>query len=441
MSMRRVAAALAVVLAAGQAARAQTVPLAEQAKAGDCFHVRLDLKLTGQIKINQGGKGVALDLKATAGHAFHERVLAVGGLGLPDKVARSYNSANAKISVGKDVSERSLRPRRRLIVAQRHKEQPLVYCPSGPLTRPELELIAEHFDTLTLPGLLAGKTVKPGETWKVGNSPAQALCHFDGLTENKLTGKLEGVAGKLATFSVTGSAAGVELGAMVKVKVEAKGQFDLGSKRLVRLEWKQSDDRDQGPASPASTGEVTVTLTRTPVKQPEALSDVALISVPAGYAPPAPMTNVEHRDAKGRFAFLHGREWVLVGETPEHTVLRLVDQGDFVAQLTVTPWAKAEKGKHLTEVEFKRAMHTSPGWAPERELQAGVAPSGGDRWVYRLSELGQLDGTQVLQNFFLVAGPDGDQVVLAFTLSPRMADKLGPRDLAIAASFEVPAPR
>jgi hypothetical protein len=45
----------------------------------------------------------------------------------------------------------------------------------------------------------------------------------------------------------------------------------------------------------------------------------------------------------------------------------------------------------------------------------------------------------VLQNFYLVAAPTGEQVVLTFTLTAKQADKLGARDLSLAGSIEVPA--
>jgi hypothetical protein len=428
-----------VLLAAVPAGWAQTASLAETVKAGDCFRYRLEMKLSGAMKVHSDGKAVPIKLTATASHAFPERVLAVNKDGLPERVARVYESAKAVIVAGKDRSERALRDKRRLIVAQRHKEQALVYSPAGALYRSELELTSEHFDTLCLTGLLPGKDVKVGETWKVGPGVVQALCAFEYLEKHALTGKLEGVAGGVATLSVSGTATGLELGAVVKAKVEATGKFDLKAKRLVALEWKQQDERDQGPASPASTTAATVTVSRSAVEQPAALSDVALISVPAGLAPPAALTYVEQRDPKGRFALLHGREWVLVSETDEHTVLRLMDKGDFVAQVTVTSWTKAKKGEHLSPVAFKAAMDETTGWRPERELQAGEVPSADGRWVYRLSVLGELHGVAVLQNFYLVAAPGGEQVVLAFTLAPKQADKLGARDLSLAGSIEVPA--
>ena len=84
-----------------------------------------------------------------------------------------------------------------------------------------------------------------GATWKVSHAVAQALCHFDGLTDQDLTCKLEEVKDGVARVSVIGPANGIELGALVKLKIDATYRFDLGAKRLTWLEWKQSDEREQ----------------------------------------------------------------------------------------------------------------------------------------------------------------------------------------------------
>ncbi len=289
-------------------------------------------------------------------------------------------------------------------------------------------------------GLLPGKAVAVGDTWKVNNSAAQALCHFDGLTDQDLVCKLEEVKDKVARVSVTGPANGIELGARVKLKITATYTFDLEAKRLTWLEWKQTDERDQGPANPALTATTTTTLTRKPIERPDSLADGALAAVPQHYKVPESLLVVEYRHPKGKFELNYARDWQVVGEPQERLILRLLERGDFVAQATITPWAPAEKGRHLSADEFKAAMNATPGWEPEKELQAGEVPAGGDgRWVYRVSMLGKADGVAVLQNFYLVAGPNGDQVVVAVTLTPKKAEQLGGRDLALAGSIEFPA--
>src|SRR5262249_55723999 len=154
-------------------------------------------------------------------------------------------------------------------------------------------------------------------------------------------------------------------------------QFDLNARRLIKLEWKQKDERAQGPASPATTVESTTTLTRAMIDQPAPLADLALISVPDGFEPPPPLTQLEYHDPKARFDMMYGRDWQTVSQNEEHVVLRLLERGDFVAQATVTPWTPAEKGKHLAPEDFQQAMEDTPGWQSEQVLQAGEVPASG----------------------------------------------------------------
>jgi hypothetical protein len=434
-----VPASVTVLLVATSLCWGQACTLAEAVKADDCFRIQLDMKLTGQMRIQRDGKVVLLEQEATAQHDFTERVLQVNDAGAMEKSARFYDTANSVITINKERTARTLRDDRRLQVAQRVKDQTILYSPTLALSRSELDLTGGHFDTTAVTGLLPGKKVEVGDTWKISNVVAQALCGFEGLTDQSLTGKLTEIKNDIATFTVTGPANGIDLGAQVKMTVEATGKFDLKAKRLVALEWKQKDERDAGPVSPASTLEATTTVSRKTIDQPDGLSDVALVSVPSDDKLPANLLQLEVADAKNRFALSHAREWNLVSQTEKHTVMRLMDRGDFLAQVTITPWKEAPAGKHLAVESFKQAMNETPAWELEKELQEGEVPAEG-RWVYRYSVLGQLDGVAVMQNFYLIAAPTGEQVVLVFTLTPKQADKLGARDLTLVGGLEVPAP-
>ena len=159
---RNLAAAL-VALVVVQTGWTQTYQLSETAQAGDCFRLRLDLTVSGDINFSKDGKQLTLKQEVSAMHEFPERVMSVSMTGLPDKVARVYEKARSSVSINGEGSERRLRAERRLLVAQRQKDQTLVYSPAGTLTRGELEL-TDHFDTLVLTGLLPGREVAVGET-------------------------------------------------------------------------------------------------------------------------------------------------------------------------------------------------------------------------------------------------------------------------------------
>ncbi|HEY7422762.1 MAG TPA: hypothetical protein VH682_00745 [Gemmataceae bacterium] len=438
MGAGRILTTMALLLAVTPAGWGQTCTLAEDVKAGDCFKIQLDMKLSGEMRIRKDDKTIPLKLEAAASHEYTERILVVSEGGV-QKAARVYETAKSTTTVGSDRLERNLRPQRRLFVAQHFNDQGLVYSPAGALTSEELALTAEQFDSSAVPGLLPGREVKVGETWKVPSNVVQALCNFEGLTEHTLTGELVAVTADTATFHLTGTANGIDLGASAKLKIDAVGHFDLKAKRLVSLEWKQNDERDQGPASPVTAVEATTTLKRQVIEQPEALSDVALVSVPADKEPPAPLLQLDYRDPQGRYSFLYPREWHITSQAKEHLVLRYMERGDFVAQVTITPWKKADKGKHITAEEFKQTMNDLAGWEPEKELQSGEVPAENGRWVYRFSASGQMEGVTAVQNFYLVATPEGEQFILVFTMTPKQVDKLGARDLSLVGSLEIPA--
>ncbi len=415
---------------------AQTYNLSETPKPGDCNRISIETGLSGSMKVAQDGKVSTIKLAAKSDHILLERVLAVDKNSI-SKAARYYEKATSQAEVGDEKTPRTLRSDRRLLVAQCFDDAPLCYSPAGPLTRAELEVVSEHFDTLHLTGLLPETEVAIAETWKISNSAVQSLCLFEGLISHDLTGKLAEVKEGQAIIIIAGSASGVELGAAVKLEIKASARFDLLNRRLVSLEWKQKDVREQGPASPASELESMTELKRTFLAdEPKELTKAALIGVPAENDPPELLKQLQFKDTRGRFGLLHSRDWRLVGQTEHHVVLRLLERGDFVAQATITVWTKESAGKHSDPDEFKKSVAGTPGWNMEEIMEAGEVPTDDGRWIYRVMAKGDLEGAKVVQTFYLMAGPQGDQLAVTFTMKPANAAKIGTRDLAIVNAIE-----
>jgi hypothetical protein len=438
LTWRKLGAFTIVLFAVQHACAEPTYSICEKAKVDDCFRITLDMTLTGEKRIHNDDKTVPLKLEAKAQHAFQERILLVGN-SLPTKVARVYDVARAEIVNGSDRSERTLRPERKLIVAQRQHDQNTTYSPQGALLREELDLTNDNLDTLTLTGLLPTAEVKVGETWKVSNEAVQALCGFEALIKQDLVGKLEEVTEDTARVTITGKVSGIDVGATVNLTIEATSKVNLKEHRLVQLEWNTTDEREQGPVNPASSIKTTTMLKRESIKEPECLGNVALVSIPEGLDVPPSLTQLWHRDPQGRFELNYSRDWQIVAQTKDHLVLRLMDQGDFISQATITPWKSAGKAQHMSPTRFRDVVESTPRWEVEKELEAGeIEGTVKDGWAYRISALGHLDGAPVLQNYYLLAGPNGDQAIVLFTMHPKQADKLGSRDLSLFGGVEFP---
>ena len=75
----------------------------------------------------------------------------------------------------------------------------------------------------------------------------------------------------------------------------------------------------------------------------------------------------------------------------------------------------------------------------EKELLADEIPGTEGRYIYRIAAQGKMDASDVVQHFYLVAATTGEQVVVTFTMTPRLVEKLGARDLNLIGGLLVPA--
>ena len=71
-------------------------------------------------------------------------------------------------------------------------------------------------------------------------------------------------------------------------------------------------------------------------------------------------------------------------------------------------------------------------------LDSGEVPTDAGRWLYRVTAEGKMDNLPVVQSYFLLAGPQGDQVVVTFAMKPEKAKAVGTRDVGLVNAIEFP---
>jgi hypothetical protein len=430
-----------VVFLGNSLAQADTIMLGEEVQSGDLWRYEIRLDVRGKMIVQRDGKTEALPIKAQGEHHFVERVHAPdasGGIGM---VLRHYLQARSQSENAGEKTERDLAPNRRLIVAKRSTQGTLHFSPNGPLTQEELELVAEHFDTLCLPTLLPNRELREGDTWEVAAAAVQHACLFEGLIKHDLQGKLEKITSDTAEFSLQGTAEGIEYGAHAKLTITARGEYSRKTGRITRLTWEQTDSRQQGPASPATEIHAKVVLTRTPLEQePKELAAEVRNSIPTQEKElPLAWTQLRYHDPLGGFAFTYGRNWHIVGRTRDHLVMRWLERGEFIGQATITRWKKADPGQHTSPADFKQTLQRLPNWQPEQVLADGTIPTDSGRWLYRITARGHQDGLPVIQSFYLLAGPQGDQVAITFIIPQNQAARAGTQDLELVNAIRFPA--
>jgi hypothetical protein len=440
MLTRRFLICMLAGLLSTNALRADAINLTEAPLADRCFRNELTMDLDGKIHVKQDGKDLSYPHKAQAKHVYLERYLDVN-VGNVEKAVRYYTTAESTIIFNNNASsKRTLREERRFLVSQRIKGQIVTFSPKGVLTRDEMEL-SEHLDTMAVAGLLPGKSIDVGKSWAIPNNVVLALCELDGITDQKLEGTLESIKGNIAHGKIAGKANGINLGAQVEMEINARFEFDTKEQRIVSLEWKETDKREQGPITPALSASVTIKLTRTPIEEPEQLNKFALVKVPATATPPSELTNIHHQDAKKRFEFSYPRDWHITSpEDSPQLVMRQIERGDFIAQVTFTAWKKTDPKNVTTLKQFAEDMAKTPGWTEDKEIERKELKDipKGQHTVYRVAATGDLDGVRTVQYFYLIVSPQGEQLIVTFSVVPTHVTRLGSRDLELVREIVFP---
>ena len=339
MFVRRMLAAAAILFAATSVVRCDAYLLAESDQTGDCFHVTLDMKLTGEIRVRKGDDAIKLKLTANASHDFQERVRPPTPTACPKRMARVYETAKAGIHVNNDASERTLRPERRLVVAQRDKQRLLVYSPAevyaGRGGNAAISSTRWSCPACWLARRWPWRHMEGAQRRGPGSVPLRGP---DGADPDRQAGRGQGRRRDLLDH---GTSSGIDQGAMVKMTINATGKFDLNSKRVVELNWTQKDDRDQGPvARPHRGGDDDA--------GPQA-DRPAGVAVPGGADVGAGRHAAGHAGASWSFCdprALLVPLWPGVADRVADRRPRRAaadGRGDFVAQSTVTPWTQEEK--------------------------------------------------------------------------------------------------
>ena len=118
-------------------------------------------------------------------------------------------------------------------------------------------------------------------------------------------------------------------------------------------------------------------------------------------------------------------------------VLKRFDQGRVIAHCKLATGPSVGKGKHQDPGQFRDDVRRSLKERFVQFLGAGEVdgdPLGGFR--YKVGVQGREGDLGVLWNYFLVASPEGDQLLATFTLADKDAAAFGDQDLELVSSLQ-----
>jgi hypothetical protein len=441
---------LATWLGQPSVSKAETlVRLQEEVKEGACSRVQIELKADGFFQrglppgeATEGAKlpkPLSLDVKTRL--VFLERVIRVqpAGSGRIERSARLVSQAASAINGEIRPSQAVLRREVSRLIAERTEkdsDEPVtVVSPAGPLSRSELELVQGVGDPLSLADLLPSEPVATGKSWKLGDSAAKAVSSYDVVTANRLAATLESADAKSARVHIKGEVEGSVLGGSGKISCDGFYTFDRRAGWIDRLELNRKESRQAGLVEAGLDVKSTVTVTRREIEPPTELGDPSIGDLTGPVSPERRLLSLSSPD--GKAVLLHDRRWHTTWDDARMVVLKRVEGGRVIGQCNLTIGPKVAKGKHQDPAQFRDDIRRALGRRFVEFVGAGEVdgdPTGGFR--YKVGVRGREGNVNLLWSYYLLASPEGDQLLATFTLAEDQFEAFGDQDLVMIGSLQ-----
>jgi hypothetical protein len=449
--------AIAAALTAPPPGAAGDAPLIlrEVPRAGDSARVQIELKARGLYRpgLPPQAKSEArmpkpLSMQIETRLVFNERIVwvdragrlaAAGRAGDPGGEFRSVRHVvQAASTINGDVRPTSalIRPEVCLLVAARRATDGpvVVVSPAGALTWSELELVQGLGDPLVLGEILPEKAVQPGDSWRIREPGVKALSGYDVISASALEATLESVDAARARVRLRGEVRGSALGGPGTISCEGFLTFDRKAARVDHVDLNRTETRQPGPIEAGLELKSTLIVSRQPAVPPATLSDSALARADLGVTPERELLRLPAPG--GRAILLHDRHWHLFWQDPRLTVLKRLEQGQVIAQCNLAVGPSAGKGRHQDPSQFRDDVRRALQSRFVRFLGAGEVdgdPAGGFR--YKVGVLGHEGELGVVWYYYLLASPEGAQLLATFTLAQDHAQTFGDQDQRMIGSL------
>jgi hypothetical protein len=335
----------AAFLPGGRAAAEDTVRLRESFPADYQYHVSTRVELSGRLTLPPPDKDKKpLPLSVTGGSAieYDERVLDTKDTAV-SRTVRLYRRIDFERKVGDQVQKNTLRPAVRRLVLLREKGFKGPFCPEGPLTPGEIDLVRTDVFTPALVGLFPEGSVKAGDRWPALASAVRELTDLDHI-EGGLECKLEGVVTvekrRHARVALSGTVKGTNEDGPNEQRLEGYYYFDLESNHLSYLSLRGVHRLLDKDGQEVGRVEGQFVLTRQANTEAKELSNAALKGL--ALTPTADNTLLLYDNAELGLRFVYPRRWRVAGGVGRQVRLDGADGSGL--QITLDPPAKVPTG-------------------------------------------------------------------------------------------------
>lgn len=397
--------------------------------------VQVVIEVSGDLKLNADGKQVnRLPMRVSGTSRYDERTLRPRSGDNSKRDARYYRDARATIAIGENRLEMGLSDNRKLVVAEASSSKVTLFSPLGPLTRDELELIQTQGSSSLLDRLAPSSPVGLNAEWTHASNDLAILLGLDAVYQSDIKSTLRQVENHVAIVDMSGQVNGAIDGVASDITLKAKYNINLQSHRVTWLAMSIREDRAIGHATPGFdvTARVRVEINEKPAS-PE-LSNSLLNQLPLDLNLGSTLLRLE--STLGGFGLLHARDWQMMVDRHDVTILRMIDQGELIAQCNISSLPDLAAGKRVQLSEFQADIEKALGKNFGQFVEASQQKNASGQRVLRAVVSGLASELPIQWIYYHLADDAGRQTALVFTMDAKVVEKFAAADESIVSTFE-----
>lgn len=292
---------------------------------------------------------------------------------------------------------------------------------------------------MLLDRLLPKGPVAIGQAWEVDKQLPAAMLGLDQLTAASVQSVLSEVTEAVARFEMTGSVQGTVEGVDTQIELKARYRFD---RRRGRIDWiglVVREKRGPGHISRGIDAVARLQMTVAQAETPPELGDEALKGVALQPTPELRLLSYQASDAQWHLT--HDRHWHLLSEQGGLVILRMVRDGQLIAQCNISPVSTHPDARRLTLADFQEDVRRALGESFGELVSARQDVNAADYRVYGVVAHGEVSNVPIRWHYYLVTEEQGRQVAFAFTVEQSLAEGLSPSDQQMVDSLRFAAPK
>jgi len=346
---------------------------------------------------------------------------------------RYYLQAGAVEKIGDADFKPVLRPNRSLIAAEVSSQESLLFSPSGPLTRIELDLIDMQGDSLLMDRFLPDKPLAVDDFWKPSEKLMAQFLGLDEVGHSEVQSVLKEVTDKVARFEMAGRVSGAVDGVATAIEIKARYRFDLKRERIDWLGMVVKEKRQTSPVADGLDVVAQLQMTIVPADKTQHLSEEAINALPVKSTPE--LLQLSHSSKQGGWEITHDRSWHFYRDLEDAAVLRRIERGELIAQCNLSSLPQKKPDKLVTLENFQADVKQALIKEFKEFVEAGQTVDESNRRVLRVVVRGVAEDLPILWTYYHLADQQGRQMALVFVVEEKYAERFGKADQELIRSL------